>query len=38
MTVQFQILKDDFNISPSVVIAIIDQTDIGMNFADIDQN
>ncbi|KPU82354.1 hypothetical protein JI56_02310 [SAR11 cluster bacterium PRT-SC02] len=29
MTVQFQILKDDFNISPSVVIAIIDQTDIG---------
>ncbi len=29
MTVQFRILKDDFNISPSVVIAIIDQTDIG---------
>ena len=29
MTVQFQILKENFNISPSVVIAIIDQTDIG---------
>ena len=29
MTVQFQILKEDFNISPSVVIAIIDQTDLG---------
>jgi len=29
MTIQLDILRDDFNIHPSIIIGIIDQTDIG---------
>ena len=29
MKLQFEILKEDFNIHPDIVVAYIDQTDIG---------
>lgn len=29
MTVQLQVLRDDFNVNPKIIVAYIDQTDIG---------